>query len=403
MKCYYTLFTYEGIYNNIGNYILICLIFLYTIFSIIFCIKGYKKLNYKISKIVKHLKKKEDLKDDKNKRVKTQTQAKSKNQNQNKTKNKNKNNYNKNKTTIKNPIKKKKSKNNIINNIIYEKTNLSCNSNCKVKLNRNKKPLKNIKNKNKIKKDIKIFYKGALTINNKLNTKGNILEYNDYELNRLSYKEALKYDKRTYFKYYYSLLKTNHPLFFSFIPSNDYNSQSIKICLFIFSFALYYEVTCLFYTENKMHVIYEEKGIYMIINELPITIYSSLISILLNMIIRYLSLTQKSISALKQMKQMRTLLNISQNLKAFLKKKFILFFIITYILLVLFWYYLACFCAVYKNTQIQLIKNTLISFSLSFVYYFCIYLIPGIFRIISLKKCKNNECMYNFALILQLL
>jgi len=92
MKCYYTLFTYKEIYNNIGNYILICLIFLYTIFSIIFCIKGYKRLNYKISKIVKHLKKKEDLKDDKNKRVKTQTQAKSKNQNQNKTKNKNKNN-----------------------------------------------------------------------------------------------------------------------------------------------------------------------------------------------------------------------------------------------------------------------------------------------------------------------
>jgi len=401
MKCYYTLFTYEGIYNNIGNYILICLIFLYTIFSIIFCIKGYKRLNYKISKIVKHLKKKEDLKDDKNKRVKTQTQAKSKNQNQNK--NKNKNNYNKNKTTIKNPIKKKKSKNNIINNTIYEKTNLSCNSNCKVKLNRNKKPLNNIKNRNKIKKDIKIFYKGSLTINNKLNTKCNILKYNDYELNRLSYKEALKYDKRTYFKYYYSLLKTNHPLFFSFVPSNDYNSQSIKICLFIFSFALYYEVTCLFYTENKMHVIYEEKGIYMIINELPITIYSSLISILLNMIIRYLSLTQKSISALKQIKQMNTLLNISQNLKAFLKKKFILFFIITYILLVLFWYYLACFCAVYKNTQIQLIKNTLISFSLSFLYYFCIYLIPGIFRIISLKKCKNNECMYNFSILLQLL
>ena len=153
-----------------------------------------------------------------------------------------------------------------------------------------------------------------------------------------------------------------------------------------------------------MHVIYEEKGIYMIIKELPITIYSSLISIFLNMIIRYLSLTQKNISELKQIKQITILLKESQNLNAFLKIKFILFFIITYILLVLFWYYLACFCAVYKNTQIQLIKNTLISFNLSFFYYFGIYLFPGIFRIISLKNGKrNNECLYNISLILQLL
>ena len=158
-----------------------------------------------------------------------------------------------------------------------------------------------------------------------------------------------------------------------------------------------------FYTENKMHSIYEQKGIYMIINELPITIYSSLISIFLNIIIRYLSLTQKNISELKRIKQMKNLLIKSQNLKPFLKIKFILFFIITYILLILFWYYLACFCAVYKNTQNQLIKNTLISFSLSFLYSFGIYLLPGIFRIISLKKCRNNEFIYRICLILQLL
>ena len=399
LKCYYTLFTIEGIHNNIGNYILICIIFLYAIFSIIFCIKGYKKIIFKIKEIIKNKKIKENSKNDNDKKVKTQ--IKSNNKSKNKNKNKNKNKYIK-KMAIKNPIKRKKSKNNINsnnNNVRYVNTN---NSSLKIKLNRNNKPLN--KQKNKIQKDIKIFYKESLINDNKLSKKNNILKYNDYELNRLSYKEALKNDKRTYFQYYYSLLKTNHPLFFSFIPSNDYNSQSIKICLFLFSFVLYYEITCLFYTENKMHVIYEEKGIYMIINELPITIYSSLISIFLNMIIRYLSLTQKIISELKQIKQITILLKESQNLNAFLKKKFILFFIITYILLFLFWYYLACFCAVYKNTQIQLIKNTLISFNLSFFYYFGIYLFPGIFRIISLKNRKrNNECLYNISLILQLL
>jgi len=371
MKCYYTLFTIEGIHNNIGNYILICIVFLYTMLSIIFCIKGYKKIIFIIKEIVKHKKKlKENSINYNAKKVKTQTKSKNKI--------KNKNNYIKNKMTIKNPIKRNKAKNNINNNkIMYVNTNLSNNSIFKLKLNRNNKPFNNFKSK--IQKDISIFYKESLINDNKISKNRKILKYNDYELNWLSYKDALKNDKRTYIQYYYSLLKMNHPLFFSFIPSNDYNSQSIKICLFLFALVFYFGITCLFYTENKMHIIYEEKGVYLIINELPMTIYSSLISIFLNMIIRFLSLTQKNISELKQIKQIKVLLIKSQNLVTFLKKKFILFFIITYILLVLFWYYLACFCAVYKNTQIQLIKNTFISFNLSFFYYFGIYLFPGIF------------------------
>ena len=42
--------------------------------------------------------------------------------------------------------------------------------------------------------------------------------------------------------------------------------------------------------------------------------------------------------------------------------KFIIFFFISFIFLFFFWYYLACFCAIYKNTQLHLIKDTIISF-----------------------------------------
>ena len=34
-----------------------------------------------------------------------------------------------------------------------------------------------------------------------------ILDYNIYELNNLSYADALKYDKRNFITYYFSLLK----------------------------------------------------------------------------------------------------------------------------------------------------------------------------------------------------
>ena len=85
-----------------------------------------------------------------------------------------------------------------------------------------------------------------------------------------------------------------------------------------------------------------------------------------------------------------------------LSYKFIAFFIVSFIFLLFFWYYLSCFCAVYENTQIHLIKDTIISFGLNMIYPLFIYLIPGIFRIISLRN-KNKECMYRFSKILQLL
>ena len=62
------------------------------------------------------------------------------------------------------------------------------------------------------------------------------------------------------------------------------------------------------------------------------------------------------------------------------------------------------FCAVYKNTQIQVIEDTLMSYGLSLLYPFGIYLLPGIFRIPSLSnsKCKK-KCLYKFSKLLQML
>ena len=76
-----------------------------------------------------------------------------------------------------------------------------------------------------------------------------------YELNNLIYEEALKKDKRSYFVYYISLLKTGHLIFFSFCPLKDYNSRIIKIDLFFFSLAIYFTVNALFFNDSTIHEI----------------------------------------------------------------------------------------------------------------------------------------------------
>ena len=63
-----------------------------------------------------------------------------------------------------------------------------------------------------------------------------------------------------------------------------------------------------------------------------------------------------------------------------------------------FWYFISCFCAVYKNTQIILFKDTLISFGLSMLYPFGLNLLPGMFRIPALRAEKKDKmCLYNFS------
>ena len=70
----------------------------------------------------------------------------------------------------------------------------------------------------------------------------------------------------------------------------------------------------------------------------------------------------------------------------------------------MFWYYISCFCAVYKNSQIHLIKDTLISFGFSMLYPFALCILPGIFRIPALRADKSDkECLYKFSKILQLI
>ena len=60
-------------------------------------------------------------------------------------------------------------------------------------------------------------------------------------------------------------------------------------------------------------------------------------------------------------------------------------------LMIFFWYFISCFCAVYKNTQLILIEDTLISFFTSMIYPFGLKLLPGMFRIPALLSNPKNK------------
>ena len=121
-------------------------------------------------------------------------------------------------------------------------------------------------------------------------------------MNSLDYEKASEIDKRTFLQYYWSLIKKKQIILFTFLPINDFNLLYMKICLFIFSFSLSITVNGLFFTDETMHKIYKDKGIFNLLYQLPKIIYSTIISSIINNIIKNFGLSESDIIKLRKKK-----------------------------------------------------------------------------------------------------
>ena len=388
MKCLKLLFSKNGIINNIGNYVLLSILLLNIILSIYFKFKEFDNF----CNIIRELIQNNEESNKNNYLEKTLKVNNSKYILQNKkiNKYKGKNKIKKKKYSSKDRKNEDKKKKNL--NLIIKENNINNNISLK----------KNIISNDSLSK----LSNDSLKIYNKIKSKKEpkALEYNDYELNNLEYQKALEIDKRKYFEYYISLIKRKQIIIFTFYTNDDYNSKIIKISLFLFSFSIYFTINALFFNDSTMHNIYEAKGSYNFIYQIPIILYSTIISAIINYLIKLLSLSEKNIINLKENKEKENINEVFLKTKKTLIIKFTFFYIFNFLFLIFFWFYISSFCAVYKNTQIYLIKDTIVSFVLSLLYAFIICLIPGIFRIPSLNaNKKDKKCIYIFSKILQLI
>ena len=266
-----------------------------------------------------------------------------------------------------------------------------------------KNEIKSLNNNNERSKEKPIENKNIKNVQMYLD-KYKIKDLNDEEINNLEYEEAIIIDKRTYFQYYYSLLKKKNLILFAFLPSNDYNLSVIKISLLLLSFSLCFTINGFFFSDETMNKINEDKGAYEIIFQIPQILYSTVISAVINMILKTLSLSEKQILSIKMEKDYLIAQKKSNSIKSCLKIKLAIFFILSFILMLFFWYFISCFCAVYKNTQMILINDTLISFALSMLYPFGLNLLPGMFRIPALRAIKKDKkCLYKAGSLVALI
>ena len=361
IKCVYTLFSKDGLSKNIGNYIMLVIVACFIILLILFYKVGHQLIFDEIEIILKSKKGKSHKSGESNNNVIIFT---------------------------KNDLSNKKSKGG---------------KSIKITKKRKKKKSSTISNANSGKKSSSMLeLKSDKSISvNKLKKEhiNDLSVLNDYELNTLSYEEAIKYDKRTYIQYYISLLRTKHPLIFSFFPRKDYNSIIIKISLFLILFTSIYIINAFFFNEATIHQIYEDEGIYNFVYFLPKIFGSFIISHILYTLIKYLFLSERNLVEIKKVAKNKDKV---AKIKDRISFKYVVYFIVTLLLLIFFWYYLSSFCAVFKNSQIYLIKNTLICLGIDLIYPFIINILPCVFRMISLgKNNRRREWLYILSKVFQ--
>ena len=225
------------------------------------------------------------------------------------------------------------------------------------------------------------------------------LVLNEEELNSADYTTAKNKDTRSFIKYYWSLLKMRQLCIFTFYTYTDHNSRIVKIALFILFLSFYFAFTALFFNDSIMRAIYIYKGNTDAAVHVTNIVLSSICSLIMSFIVRFVSLSERDIMAITHENNSDKRKSLAKKTELCLKIKIIILFIISGSLILLCWYYVAAFCAVFKNSQGHYLLNVLGAFIVCNLWPCVTSLIAPIFRIYSLKK-KDAQCMYKFSQII---
>ena len=231
----------------------------------------------------------------------------------------------------------------------------------------------------------------------------NILELVEQEKNWLPYEKAIEKDRRKFFEYYFSLIKRKNLFLFSFFPRKDYNLRNIKIYLFFFHFAIFFLVNTFFYNDSLIHQIYISHGKFDFKINLPSILCSVIVSYIIIKANKFLVLTELDIIHFKNIERKELLGKEYSKLLKKIFKKYVIFGVISICFFLFSWFYLSCFFVVYRNSQIFLFINLVISYILALLYPCAFCFIPSLLRFFALSDpAKEREIIYKISRIIQI-
>ena len=394
MRCYNLVFNLKIFVHNYGSILIFILFVIYVGFIIYFCFKEINPLKVKVSKIIF-----DEIEEEKEKQTglitsfKTKTEPKHKGKAKEKIKEKIKN------KKVNYPPKRAKSR--------FAKSEYNTYSSVAVKteekklVNFKRKEAKNSTKKTALKEtsskkvfkniDYYISSENKIKFEDEEKKRKNL---DNFELNNLDFYDACELDERTWCKTYWSVLMREHSALITFLAWNDYNLFYIKIQRFFILFCVDMTMNGLFFVHESMHKKYTQGEDFTFVQKLPQLLFTLIVSHLLEVILCFLSLTDTHVYEIKSLpiKEKRDGQKIMDILSK-IQRKLTSFIIFTFLLFLFFWYFISAFCAVYQNTQVIYLRDSMISFAISLIDPFIIYCFTTLLRCISLTKiCRKNCC-----------
>ena len=235
---------------------------------------------------------------------------------------------------------------------------------------------------------------------NKGNKKGKEKEndFDNFELNNMSYDEASEFDRRTCLRTYLSVILREHYVLFTFCSRNDFNLFYVKIERFFIIVCTQMTMNGMFFVHESM---YKKKtgGDLTLAQKIPQFVFTLIASHIIEVILCWLGMTDVHYYEIKGLSDIQK--NDERIFKIMdkMKRKLTGFYIFTFFVFLFHWYFISAFCAVYQNTQIIFLRDSGISILTSLIDPFIIYGITCILRAISLCMCCRKKlcCIYKLS------
>ena len=411
LKCYKDAFSYKYFIKNIGGFIIIGIIFFQTIFVIIFICRsmnGIRKYSFGLIEIYLRyinpkysIKYKEYISDviKQNPPIKHRGTKKYSDK-------------------IKNPKRLSSSKKIIKfenENDDNESKYFSLFSHLSMKTNKKKhKTLQQLQQYSRSNLDINNKRKNAnsLTIRSKnkyknldLDNKINeyMKEYLSTDEDDMDYDDAIKKDKRKFFNFFWSRVKVNTWIINIIFSNEKLKPRSIKLLLFILNVDLYFVVNGFFFNEKYISEVYhsnkEEKFFDFVTRTNYNFFYASMVGALIEYMIKCFFVEERKFQNLFRREKdneikLRAEFGLILNL---IKSRYIAFFVTSYVITLLSWYYVTCFNNVYPNMKIEWIKSSITIIIIMILVYVGLALLETILRFLSFR-CKSEK-LFKFSKI----
>ena len=293
---------------------------------------------------------------------------------------------------VKKTIKNKKSTY-FRNEEIFDKGN-SLMSGTELKKNKHSSRCKDNRknNKKELKNNVLIFQRNTENLDNKLNMD----EYFKTDLDDMDYDDAIKNDKRTFCVFLSDRLKEKVMVVDTFYNKNNIRPISIKILLLLLNIDLYFVINGLFFSEEYIIELYHLEEEDAFFSYIPRSInrffYATMVSAIVAIIIDCIFIEEKKLKRILLREKgdfMQLRYEVSLMVKS-IKKRYIIFIIVCFVISIFSWYYVSCFNNVYKGVKLEWIKSSITIIIIMQLLSVIITFLEGILRELSFS-CKSEK------------